>query len=107
MRAEAAADHAPWRQQAALGRSQWDAEALVAIVRDHVVEDLADADAVLVIDETGFLKQVKTSHGVARQYTVSAGKITNCQIGVICDLCLALRPRLHRSQALSAQGLDR
>jgi SRSO17 transposase len=43
---------------------------------------LGDANAVLVIDETGFLKQGKASCGVARQYTGSAGKITNCQIGV-------------------------
>ena len=48
----------------------------------HVVENLAAADAVLVIDETGFLKQGKVSCGVSRQYTGSAGKITNCQIGV-------------------------
>lgn len=52
------------------------------IVRDYVIEHLADDDAVLVIDETGFLKQGKASCGVARQYTGSAGKITNCQIGV-------------------------
>lgn len=82
MRAEAAGDPGPWRQQAVVGRSQWDAEALVAIVRDYVVENLADPDAVLVIDETGFLKQGKASCGVGRQYTGSAGKITNCQIGV-------------------------
>jgi SRSO17 transposase len=82
MRAEAAGDPGPWRQQAVLGRSRWDAEALVALVRDYVVENLADPDAVLVIDETGFLKQGKTSCGVGRQYTGSAGKITNCQIGV-------------------------
>jgi SRSO17 transposase len=82
MRAEAAGDPGPWRQQAILGRSHWDAEGLVAIVRDYVVENLADPDAVLVIDETGFLKQGKTSCGVGRQYTGSAGKITNCQIGV-------------------------
>ena len=43
---------------------------------------MADDDAVLVIDETGFLKQGKASCGVGRQYTGSAGKITNCQIGV-------------------------
>ena len=42
-------------------------------------------DAVLVIDETGFLKQGKASCGVARQYTGSAGKITNCQIGVFAS----------------------
>jgi SRSO17 transposase len=82
MRAEAAGDPGPWRQQAVLGRSHWDAEALVSIVRDYVMEHLADPDAVLVIDETGFLKQGRTSCGVARQYTGSAGKITNCQIGV-------------------------
>ena len=42
----------------------------------------AEPDAVLVIDETGFLKKGKASCGVTRQYTGSAGKITNCQIGV-------------------------
>jgi SRSO17 transposase len=46
-------------------------------VRDYVTEHLADDDAVLVIDETGFLKQGKASCGVARQYTGLAGKITN------------------------------
>src|SRR5678816_1057314 len=82
MRAEAAGDPGPWRQQAILGRGDWDADALRDIVRDYVVEHLADDDAVLVVDETGFLKQGKASCGVARQYTGSAGKITNCQIGV-------------------------
>lgn len=81
MRAEAAGDPGPWRQQAILGRSRWDADGLRDIVRDYVVEHLGDEDAVLVIDETGFLKQGKASCGVARQYTGSAGKITNCQIG--------------------------
>ena len=82
MRAEAAGDPGPWRQQAVLGRSQWDADALRDVVREHVVETLAEPDAVLVLDETGFLKQGKASCGVHRQYTGSAGKITNCQIGV-------------------------
>jgi len=61
---------------------RWDADALRDMVRNYVVETLADPDAVLVIDETGFLKQGKASCGVGRQYTGSAGKITNCQIGV-------------------------
>jgi SRSO17 transposase len=82
MRAEAAGDPGPWRQQALLGRGRWDADGLHDIVRDYALETLADEDAVLVIDETGFLKQGKASCGVARQYTGSAGKITNCQIGV-------------------------
>ena len=89
MRAEAAGDPGPWRQQAILGRGRWDADALRDIVRDYVVETLADQDAVLVLDETGFLKQGKASCGVARQYTGSAGKITNCQIGVFAATCRA------------------
>ena len=82
MRAEAAGDPGPWRQQAILGRGHWDADALRDIVRSYALETQADPDAVLVIDETGFLKQGKVSCGVGRQYTGSAGKITNCQIGV-------------------------
>src|ERR1700738_4762156 len=86
MRAEAAGDPGPWRQQGILGRGDWGRDALRDsvrdIVHDYVIEHLADDDAVLVIDETGFLKQGKASCGVARQYTGSAGKITNCQIGV-------------------------
>ena len=65
MRAEAAGDPGPWRQQAVLGRSHWDADALRDVVRDYALETLAEGDAVLVIDETGFLKQGKASCGVA------------------------------------------
>src|ERR1700709_46630 len=82
MRAEAGGGPGPWRQQAILGRGRWDADALRDTVRDYVVEHLATDDAVLVIDETGFLKQGKASFGVSRQYTGSAGKITNCQIAM-------------------------
>src|ERR671910_670830 len=82
MRAEAAGDVGPWRQQAVLGRSHWDSNALRDVVRDYALETLADPDAVLVIDETGFLKQGTASCGVGRQYTGSVGKITNCQVGV-------------------------
>ncbi|VIO69854.1 hypothetical protein CI41S_21010 [Bradyrhizobium ivorense] len=75
----------PWRQQAILGRGQWDADALRDVVRKYALETLGDEDAVLVIDETGFLKQGKASCGVARQYTGPAGTITNCQIGVFAS----------------------
>jgi SRSO17 transposase len=68
-----------------LGRRDGDGDALRDIVRDYALETLADDDAVLVIDETGFLKQGKATCGVARQYTGSAGKITNCQIGVFAS----------------------
>ena len=63
MRAEAAGDAGPWRQQAILGRGRWEADALRDVVRGYVLEALADPDAVLVIDETGFLKQGKSSCG--------------------------------------------
>ena len=82
MRAEAAGDPGPWRQQGVLGRAQWVADALRDVVRAHVVDHFGDPDAVLVVDETGFLKKGVASCGVSRQYTGSAGKITNCQIGV-------------------------
>src|SRR5215218_6987135 len=82
MRAEAAGDPGPWRQQAVLGRSHWDADALRDMVRDYALETLGSPGAVLVLDETGFLKQGQHSCGVGRQYTGSAGKITSCQIGV-------------------------
>jgi SRSO17 transposase len=82
MRAEAAGDSGPWRQQAVLGRSHWDADALRDMVRAYALQTLASPGAVLVLDETGFLKQGQHSCGVGRQYTGSAGKITSCQIGV-------------------------
>ncbi|WP_432431075.1 IS701 family transposase [Mesorhizobium loti] len=82
MRAEAAGDPGPWCQQAILGRGRRDADVSRDIVREYALETLADAEAVLVIDETVFVKQSKTSCGVARQVNVSTGKTANCQIGV-------------------------
>ena len=65
-----------------MGRGRWEANALRDVVRDYALETLAESEAVLVIDETGFLKKGKASCGVGRRYTGSAGKITNCRIGV-------------------------
>jgi SRSO17 transposase len=69
MRAEAAGDPGPWRQQAILGRGRWEADALRDIVGDYVVEHLAAEEAVLVIDETGFPKQGKASCGVGPPFS--------------------------------------
>lgn len=63
-RAEAVGDPGPWRQQALPGRGRWEADALRNIVRDYALAFLADDEAVLVIDETGFLKQGRASCGV-------------------------------------------
>ena len=105
MRAEAAGDAGPWRQQAVLGRSVWDADALRDVVRDDVVEMLASPEAVFVIDETGFLKQGKASCGVARQYTGSAGQDHQLPDRRVRCLCVRARPYLHRPPALSAEEL--
>ena len=87
MRAEAAGDPGPWRQQAILGRGRWDADALRDVVREYAQETLSDGDAVLVIDETGFLKQGKASCGVARQYTGSAGRSRTDRSGCSPPTC--------------------
>src|SRR4029453_9379147 len=72
----------PYRMQSLLGRSRWDADALRDRIRADVIDALGDRDGVLVVDETGFLKKGEHSVGVARQYSGTAGRIENCQIGV-------------------------
>ena len=80
--AEQSGAERPYRMQSLLGRSQWDADQLRDEVRDYVVESLGDADGVLIVDETGFVKKGDRSAGVARQYSGTAGRIENCQVGV-------------------------
>jgi SRSO17 transposase len=82
MLAEAAGLERPYRIQALLGRSSWSADHLRDLVRAYVAEALGDEGGVLVIDETGFLKKGEHSVGVARQYSGTAGRIENCQVGV-------------------------
>jgi SRSO17 transposase len=72
----------PYGFQHLLGRADWDPTMLRDRLRTYVCDYLADSDAVGVIDETGFLKKGRHSAGVARQYSATAGKIENCQIGV-------------------------
>lgn len=80
--AEQAREATPDGMQRLLNTARWDAEAVRDDLRGYVWEHLADADGVLVVDETGFLKKGDKSVGVQRQYTGTAGRIANCQIGV-------------------------
>ncbi len=81
--AESAGEAGPERMQRLLNFYAWDVEGLRDDVRDAVVEALGDAErGVLIVDETGFLKKGRKSAGVARQYSGTAGRIENSQIGV-------------------------
>src|SRR5918997_2453690 len=80
--AEAAGDATPDGVQDFLSRMHWDADAVRDDLRAYVVEHLGDPEAVLVLDETGFLKKGNKSAGVKRQYSGTAGRIENSQIGV-------------------------
>jgi SRSO17 transposase len=80
--AEVNGETTPYGIQHLLGRAIWDADALRDDLRPYVVEHLGAPQAVLVVDETGFLKKGQQSAGVARQYSGTAGRVDNCQIGV-------------------------
>lgn len=72
-----------------LERAQWDVHAARDLLREYVVEQVGERDAVLIVDETGFVKKGQHSAGVQRQYSGTAGRIENSQIGVF--LCYAGR----------------
>jgi SRSO17 transposase len=80
--AEAAGDRTPDGMQRLLNEATWDADAVRDDLRGYVAEHLGDADGVLVVDETGFLKKGDKSAGVQRQYSGTAGRVENCQLGV-------------------------
>ena len=80
--AEQAGEATPDGVQRLLYNYRWDADLIRDDLRDYVVEHLGDADGVLVVDETGFLKKGGKSVGVQRQYSGTAGRIENCQVGV-------------------------
>jgi SRSO17 transposase len=80
--AERLGDANPFAVQHLLGRAVWDADAVCDELVHYLSEHLGDPDGVLVVDETGFLKKGTQSVGVARQYSGTAGRIENCQIGV-------------------------
>jgi SRSO17 transposase len=80
--AEHAGERTPDGMQRLLATAAWDPDLVRDDLRAYVVEHLGDPDGVLVVDETGFLKKGNTSVGVQRQYSGTAGKVDNCQLGV-------------------------
>jgi SRSO17 transposase len=80
--AEGLGDATPYGVQHLLGRAVWDSEAARDDLRRYVLEQLGAPPGIAVIDETGFLKKGRHSAGVARQYSGTAGRVDNCQIGV-------------------------
>ena len=79
---EAVGKATPYGLQQFLYRGVFSADKLRDHLRDYVEDTLGEDDGILVVDETGFLKQGKMSCGVKRQYSGTAGRIENCQIGV-------------------------
>ena len=80
--AEELGERTPDGVQRLLNGARWDAEAVRDDLRAYVLEHLGDPAAVVVVDETGFLKKGTKSVGVARQYSGTAGRVENCQVGV-------------------------
>ena len=67
--------------QRMLRKAEWDVDGVRDDVRAYVVEQLGDPEGVLICDETGFLKKGTRSAGVQRQYSGTAGRTENCQVG--------------------------
>ena len=80
--AEELGEHGPRGVQRLLGEADWDEEAVRDDLQAYVIEHLGEDDGILVVDETGFVKKGKKSAGVARQYSGTAGRRENSQVGV-------------------------
>jgi SRSO17 transposase len=105
--AEISGDATPYAFQHLLRRALWDPDAVRDELRRYVIQHLGDPNGVLVIDETGFLKKGQHSAGVARQYSGTAGKVENCQIGVFLGDASPLGPALlDRELYLSQEWTD-
>src|SRR6516165_10061955 len=79
---EAAGDATPDRMQRLLNNSRWDARQVREDLRGYVADQLGGPGGVLIVDDTGFLKKGTKSAGVQRQYSGTAGRVENCQLGV-------------------------
>ena len=104
--AERAGHASPGRLQHLLPRAKWDTDEVAVDLRSYVVKHLGDADAVLIIDETGDLKKGTAKVGVQRQYTGTAGRIENAQLAVYLAYAPG-RAHVDRPAATSAQSLVR
>ena len=105
--AEAAGDATPDGMQRLLNAAAWDADGVRDDVRGYVARHLGSADGVLVVDETGFLKKGTRSAGVQRQYSGTAGRIENCQLGVFLAYAAAEGAGADRPGAVPAEVVDR
>jgi SRSO17 transposase len=80
--AEELGDQTPTNLQHFIARAEWDADQVRDDLREYIIERLGEAEGVLIVDETGFLKKGLKSVGVKRQYSGTAGRVENCQVGV-------------------------
>ncbi|WP_443071818.1 IS701 family transposase [Streptomyces sp. WMMC940] len=80
--AEYAGHSTPDRLQRLLNGARWNADELRDDLQHYVAERLGEPDGILILDDTGFLKKGTTSAGVQRQYSGTAGRTENCQVGV-------------------------
>jgi SRSO17 transposase len=106
--AEFAGDASPDGLQRLLNSSPWDEDACRDALCRYAVRELGDPAAVLAPDETGFLKKGRMSAGVARQYTGTAGRVENCQVGVFLAYCApdGARALIDRELYLPAKWAD-
>ena len=110
--AEALGERTPDGVQRLLNAARWDADAVRDDLQRYVVTHLGDAEAVRVVDETGFLKKGVKSAGVARQYSGTAGRIENCHTtqrvpGRVSPLRIPVRAGISRPRTVPAEAVDR
>jgi SRSO17 transposase len=103
--AEQAGELCPDGMQRLLNFYRWDADAARDDLRGYVLDHLGDPGGVVVADETGFLKKGVHSAGVQRQYSGTAGRIENCQLGGVLDLHLPPRQSADRPRVVPAQDV--
>ena len=105
--AEEVGETNPYAIQHLLDRAKWDCDGVRDELRASILERLSTSNSVVIIDETGFLKKGIKSVGVQRQYSGTAGRMENCQIGVFRGCRQLAWTHLAGSRTVSAEELDR